>query len=52
MVLEEFFEEEKFENFDQEADIIQDEILESVQSDEGESSFYIFNEHEELDILK
>jgi hypothetical protein len=50
VVLEEVFEEENFENFDQEADIIQDEILESVQMDEGESSFYIFNEQEEPDI--
>jgi hypothetical protein len=47
MVLEDVFEEENFENFDQEADIIQDEILESVQTDEGDSSFYIFNEQEE-----
>jgi hypothetical protein len=51
VVLEEIFEEENFENFDQEANIIQDEILESVQMDEGESSFYIFNEQEEPDIL-
>jgi hypothetical protein len=42
--------EENFDNFDLEADIIQDESLESVQRDEGESSLYIFDEHEEYDI--
>jgi hypothetical protein len=50
VVLEEFFKEEYFENCDQEVDIIQDKILDSVQMDEGESSFHIFNEHEEPDI--
>jgi hypothetical protein len=42
--------EEIFENFYQEVDIIQDEILEYVQKDEGESSFYIFKEQGEPDI--
>jgi hypothetical protein len=52
VVLEETLEEENFEDLDQEANIIQDEILELVQTDEGESSFYIFNEQEESDILQ
>jgi hypothetical protein len=47
VILEEIFDEENFDNFDQEAEIIQDESLESVQMDEGESSLYIFYEHEE-----
>jgi hypothetical protein len=47
VVLEEIVEEESFENDDQEADITQDEILESVQMDEGTSSFYIFDEQED-----
>jgi hypothetical protein len=47
VVLEEIVEEESFENFDQEADITQDEVLESVQMDEGTSSFYIFDEQED-----
>jgi hypothetical protein len=52
IVLEEIFEEENFENFDQEVDVFQDEILESIQMDQGESSFYIFNEQEKHDILQ
>jgi hypothetical protein len=52
VVMEEIFEEENFENYNQEANNIQDEILELVQMDEGESSFYIFNEQEEFDILQ
>jgi hypothetical protein len=52
IVLEEILEEENFENLDQEANIIQDEILESVHTDEGESYFYIFNEQEEFNILQ
>jgi hypothetical protein len=51
LVLEEIVEEENFEDFEQEPNIIQDENLESIQTDEGESSFYIFNEQEESDIL-
>jgi len=39
MVLEDIIKVESFENDDQEADITQDEILESVQMDEGTSSF-------------
>jgi hypothetical protein len=50
MVLENIVEEEIFENCDQEANITQDEILESVQMDEGTSSFYIFYEQEDIDI--
>jgi hypothetical protein len=42
-VLEEIFEDENLDNFDQEVDIVQDEILEY---DEGESSLYIFDEQE------
>jgi hypothetical protein len=40
-------EEESFENFDQEGDITQNEVLESVQMDEGTSYFYIFDEQED-----
>jgi hypothetical protein len=43
VVLEEIFEDENLDNFDQEVDIVQDEILEY---DEGESSLYIFDEQE------
>jgi hypothetical protein len=49
VVLEEIMEEEIFENFDQEAYITQDEVLESVQMDEGTSYFYIFDEQEDPD---
>jgi hypothetical protein len=47
LVLEEIVEEENFEDskdFEQEPNIIQDENLESLQNDEGKSSFYIYNE--------
>jgi hypothetical protein len=50
VMMEEIFEEENFDNYDQEVDNIQDEILESVQMDEGESSFYIFNEQKDASI--
>jgi hypothetical protein len=48
VILEEIFEDEIVDN--QEVDFVQEEILESVQMDEGESSMYIFDEHEEIDI--
>jgi hypothetical protein len=49
VVLEDAFDEQ---NIDQEVDYIQEELLESVQMDEGESSMYIFNEKEEKYISK
>jgi hypothetical protein len=52
LVIEEFVEEENFEDLDQELDIIQNECLESVQADEGESYFYIFIEKEDSNILQ
>jgi hypothetical protein len=33
-----------------EVNFVQEEIIESVQMDKGESSMYIFDEHEEIDI--
>jgi hypothetical protein len=47
VVLEEIVEEENFETFDQETIINQDEVLESVQMEEGSSYFYIFDEQED-----
>jgi hypothetical protein len=47
VVLEDVFEDQ---NIDQEVDFIQEENLESVQTDECESSMYIFDENEENDI--
>jgi hypothetical protein len=44
VVLEEVLEEYSFENFDQEGEITQNEIMESIQIDEATSSFYIFYE--------
>lgn len=49
VVLEEIVEEDKFENLDQETCIIQDQVLKLVQIDEGPSSFYIFDEQEDLE---
>jgi hypothetical protein len=46
VILEEIFEDEIIDN--QDVDFVQEEILESVQMDEGESSMYIFDEHEEI----
>jgi len=50
VVLEDIVEEESIENDTQETNITQDEILESVQTEEGTSYFYIFDEQEEHDI--
>jgi hypothetical protein len=50
IILEEVFDEENFENFDQEVEIIQDESIESIQTGEGKMSLYIFDEKEEVDI--
>jgi hypothetical protein len=47
VVLEEIIEDENFEIFDQEIDVNQDQVLESVQIDEGSSSFHIFYEEED-----
>jgi hypothetical protein len=47
VILEDTFEDQ---DYDQEVDYIQEEILESVQTDECESSMYIFEENEENNI--
>jgi hypothetical protein len=50
VVLEEIGEEESFDNDNQKPNITQEDILESVQTYEGTSFLYIFDEHENLDI--
>jgi len=44
MVLEEIMEEESLYKDNQESDTTKDDILESVQTNEGTSSFYLFYE--------
>jgi hypothetical protein len=51
-VLKEIVEEDNFERFDQENDVNQDQVLESIQMDEGSSSFYIFYEQEDLELVQ
>jgi hypothetical protein len=48
VIFEENFEDEIID--DQEVDFVQEKILKFVQTDEGESSMYKFDEHEEIDI--
>ena len=50
IILEAIYDEENFDSFDQEAKIIQVESLESVYTDEDESSMYVFDEHVESNI--
>jgi hypothetical protein len=50
VVLKEIIEDENFERFDQEIDVEQDQVLESVQMDEGSSYFHMFYEEEDLEV--